>query len=314
MRTLSRIQALVSSSALLRAAIREGSLQVVYRQPPTVSADRLTVTWRVDLLVLDPTLADVAASAMRRLGFTINRSGEVLQGVQDFLLSAGDRAELDAEARALEQAAATAQQQAQQQATADTIGELQEQIEALRDELELLRLLPARAGRPGAPGAPGDPGNPGRDGRDLDATSVRLGDLQDVSELPAEQGQVLTWDQGRWEPKSPRMALASIGGGGAGAGLQRWEETEDGHLLPLQDGTQDLGSPERQLRSIHVSAQTVFIDGQPLSVNAGGQLTYQGEPLAFAADALPADGGLFTEDQPAPAPSGEPPNDPNSFG
>lgn len=310
MRTLSRIQALVSSSALLRTAIQEGSLQVVYRQPPVVSADRLTVTWRVDLLVLDPALADVAAGAMRRLGFTITRSGEVLQGVQDFLLSAADRAELEAEDRQREQQAAAAQQQAQQQATAATIAQLQEQIEALRDELELLRLVPARAGRPGRPGEPGQPGPPGPPGRDLDASSVRLGELQDVSDLPAEQGQVLTWDQAleQWEPKSPRLALASIGGGG-GLPLQHWRETEGGDLLPIDgDGVQSLGGPSAQLKELWVSGGTVYLERKPLDVNGSGRLVWDGNVLAYGSGGpADADGGLITENAPAPS------SDPNTF-
>lgn len=302
MRTLSRIQALVGSSALLRTAIQEGSLQVVYRQPPTISADRLTVTWRVDVLLLDPALTDVAAGAMRRLGFTVTSSGELLRCVQDFLLSAADRAELDSEDRERQQQAAAAQQQAQQQATAATITELQEQIEALRDELELLRLKPGRAGRPGAPGQPGPQGPPGPAGRDLLATAASLGDLQDVSDQPADQGQVLTWDQGmgQWEPKSPRMALASIGGA---VGLQHWRETESGDLLPLDgDKVQSLGSAEAQLKEVWVSGGTVYLDQRPLEVNQQARLTWDGNVLAYGSGApADADGGLITT------------NDPNTF-
>lgn len=218
MRTLSRIQSLVNGSAIIRAAIADGSVQVLYRQPPAISDDRLTVTWRLSLLVLDPALQDVLINALKRQGFSVKEDGGMLQAVQDFLMTAQDRAEMAAEDAEEDRRTQIEENQARQQQTAITISELQEQIQALRDELEMMRLLPSKGGRKGEKGDPGDPGARGRDGQDLLATSARLVDLQDVSEEEAEQGQVLTWDQisQMWEPKSPRVALASIGGGAVG--------------------------------------------------------------------------------------------------
>lgn len=188
------------------------------------------------------------------------------------------------------------------------------EIAALRQDVEDRLLITPAAGQPGQDGKPGKDGRPGRDGRDLVATSAHLADLLDVAEAPPGEGEVLTYSEGLWRPAPSRASSwHSLGGGGGGQGspLAFWEETEEGHLLPLADAVQDLGSPERQIRSIHVAAQTLYIDRQPLSVNGQAQLTYRGEPLALASQVIATgqgmDGGTFTEPEP------EPPSDPNTF-
>ena len=49
-------------------------------------------------------------------------------------------------------------------------------------------------------------------------------------------------------------------------------------LIPAEDSLFDLGSPERQWRSLYVSANTIFVGGTPISVS-GGDLLVDGLPV-----------------------------------
>ena len=223
MRSLPWIQAKINANGLIAAAVKDGSIQIVYRNPE-VSPDRLSVTWRLSILIIDITIADVIRNALARMGFSVGGDGETLTASQDYLLTTAERREIERE----DQKAVEQQKQHEQvlqsqrtnrelEQTAATLSELQEQIQSLREELELMRLMPAAKGRRGEAGQQGPQGLPGRD---LLATEAVLSDLKDVSDVRADQGEVLTWDElsQQWEPKSPRLVLSSLGGGGAGAG------------------------------------------------------------------------------------------------
>ncbi len=60
-------------------------------------------------------------------------------------------------------------------------------------------------------------GPPGRDGRDLDATSVSLGDLNDVFISDPKVGNVLTWDGTSWVALFVPQVYKYAGGGGGEA-------------------------------------------------------------------------------------------------
>lgn len=207
---------------MLAAALQEGSIQIVYKKAE-VSSDQLSVTWRLTVFIVDITIGTIVRKALARMGFNVEAVGETIYAVQDFLLSSEEKTQIKREAQAAkeqekeEEAKATVQTL---RATETTVTDLQQQIEALREELELIRLMPAAKGRRGNTGRKGEKGDPGQPGKDMVATEAVLGDLQDVSDLPPEPGQVLTWDQidQQWTPKSAKTALASIGGGGAGGG------------------------------------------------------------------------------------------------
>lgn len=221
MRSLSWIQSKINRNGVLKAALDNGSIQIVYRQPGIVSADKLTVQWKLTVFILDLLIVDIVSKALDRLGFEVAQVGETLHAVGDFLLTTYERALVaseEKEAKIQQKEKEAKETVAQLRATESTVSDLQSQIEALREELELLRLMPALRGRTGSKGAKGAKGDKGEPGKDLVATEAVLADLQDVSDLPPEPGQVLTWDQidQQWTPKSARIALASIGGGGAG--------------------------------------------------------------------------------------------------
>lgn len=53
--------------------------------------------------------------------------------------------------------------------------------------------------------------------------------------------------------------------------------TED--IVPATDSTYNLGSAEKQWNSLYVSANTIFVGGTPISVDAGGTLLVDGSPV-----------------------------------
>jgi hypothetical protein len=50
-------------------------------------------------------------------------------------------------------------------------------------------------------------------------------------------------------------------------------------VVPAEDNAYDLGSPTNQWRSLYVSANTIFIGGTPISVDAGGNLLVDGSSV-----------------------------------
>ena len=251
MRNLSWIQAKINRNGVLKAALDNGSIQIVYRQPGVVSGDGLSVQWRLTVFILDLLIVDIVSKALDRLGFEVAQVGETLHASGDFLLTAAEKALIASEAKEakLQQKEKEAKETALAlKATESTVSDLQSQIEALREELELMRLMPAPRARAGAKGAKGAKGDKGEPGKDLVATSATLGDLQDVSDENPEQGHVLTWDQisSQWAPKPARMALASVGGGGGGLTVGTYGE-----------GGYDVGTAVRAIRFSTGSGFTV---------------------------------------------------------
>ena len=237
MRSLNWIQAKINRNGVLAAALKDGSIQVVYKKAE-ISSDELSVTWRLTVFIIDVMIAEIVGKTLRRMGFAVEVVGETMYAMQEFLLTGEEKAKLRQEATAAKEQEKEQQAKATVQtlrATETTVSDLQQQIEALREELELIRLMPAAKGRRGGQGAKGDRGEQGPSGKDLIATEANLGDLQDVSDLPPEPGQVLTWDQidQQWTPKSAKTALTSLGGGSAGG-------SGGGGGIPLTVGTYGL--------------------------------------------------------------------------
>lgn len=328
-----QVEQLVRSNAVLAALLEEGSIQIIYREPPEISDDRLSAIWRVDVLLLDLTTADLVPAAMRRLGFEVRPDGTLLHCKREWVLTTADRERLEAADRAAQQERKERADAARAAETADLISELQAQIDALKEDLELQQLIPQRGGRPGPAGPPGPMGLPGRD---LDATKVKLSDLIDVSDEPPNQGWVLTWsdETDEWEPKAPRTGFASLGGGGGGSrllseledveasvpldgqllqyssaqgkwvsvdvpvgGLEFWQEDAQGNLIPQGgNATKSIGAQGKEVKEIWVSGGTVYLDAFPLAVTNQGRITFDGNELAYGNPEVPidADGGDIT--------------------
>lgn len=90
----------------------------------------------------------------------------------------------------------------------------QDLVESIQD-----RMLLVGPGRAGKDGRDGVDGRDGRDGRDLVATDTKLGDLLDVDDEGAKEGQFLMFDGIRWVARFiPQVYKYAGGGGGTGGG------------------------------------------------------------------------------------------------
>ena len=214
--TRSQLQARIQGHPVLAAAISGGDLQVIYRDGPVVSADRLISTWTIELLLLDPEMGPLVVKALESLGFELDGKTATLSSP----ITPAERAAME-EADAQE-AAANLQAAADRKEALllQTLEAMQEQINELREELEMMRLIRSK---PAADGAPGKAGRDGRDGRDIQATEVKLTELADVNAPAPESGLVLTWTGHAWEPQ-PTQTITHIGGGGGGGSPRAWPE------------------------------------------------------------------------------------------
>lgn len=92
----------------------------------------------------------------------------------------------------------------------------EERFQALVEDVQDQMLL-VTSGRPGKDGQDGKDGADGRDGRDIIATEVELEELANVeSNIPKENGQVLTWKDGAWQNLFIPQLISSISSSGGG--------------------------------------------------------------------------------------------------
>lgn len=94
----------------------------------------------------------------------------------------------------------------------------EERFQALVEDVQDQMLL-VTSGRPGRDGRDGVNGRDGRNGRDIVATETDLEDLANVEQgIAKENGQVLTWKDGKWQNLFVPQIVSSISGGGGGGG------------------------------------------------------------------------------------------------
>ena len=65
-------------------------------------------------------------------------------------------------------------------------------------------------------------------------------------------------------------------------------------IIPAEDSVYDLGSPTNQWRSLYVSANTIFIGGTPISVDAGGNLLVSGITNSTSEENLRVESGKIS--------------------
>lgn len=223
MRNLDQLKKLIQGSAILGALISDGSIQVVYKAPPKVDEELLFRTWEVEILIVDADFADQARKALEQLGFETSATRDRITGSKDTPITSSEREEIrGAEKQAAKQEKET-KRVLKEQATDSSIEELQQQIDDLKEDVDLMGLVRPK-GQAGARGPAGAPGRDGRDGRDVVATNARLGDLQDVTSDEPRQGQIVMWQEAsqswelRYPPQSPQAVPAGGGGGGGNGG------------------------------------------------------------------------------------------------
>lgn len=211
---LEHIKQQIQGSAILGALLSEGAIQIVYKQPRTDDG-LLFRTWTIEVLIVDEDYTDQVRSALDGLGYELVQRGSRIVCTKDTPITDRERAD--------KQAADVAEQARQDAAAADrrealllqTLEAMQKQIDDLKDEVEMLRLVRAKGG-PAGPMGPA--GRDGRDGMDLQATETSLSDLADVAASDPAKGLVLTWTGIAWEPKPTQMIASISGGGGSGGG------------------------------------------------------------------------------------------------
>lgn len=123
----------------------------------------------------------------------------------------------------------------------------QELVEGIQD-----RMLLVGPGRAGNNGRDGVDGKDGRDGRDLAATEVSLGDLRDVDDAEAKEGQFLMFDGIRWVARFIPQVYKYASGGGSGTVIEgggitdapsdgQYYVRKNGQWVLLLTAMQDLG-------------------------------------------------------------------------
>ncbi len=284
--SLDQIKKLVTGNAILGAALNDGSIQVVYKWPPKVDADLLFTTWTIEVLVVDDDVTDMVRAALERLGFDLVQTANTIKATKDSPITGAMRTALQREEEKENKAKITQKAAAKEAQQAETIGDLQGQIDELREDAELRNLIKPKTGKQGKQGKPG---RDGVDGKDLEASSVDLAELRDVDAANVSQGQVLIWQEisGTWEPRfPPQIANISGGGGGGGGGggsaleLRQVQGVDGPVDLAVSDVTTilfdnstgffltDKGDGEVFIE-LGSSFKTWFIDGQTTLVAAG---------------------------------------------
>lgn len=213
--TLDQVKNQIQGSAILGALLRDGSITVVYKQPQT-DEGLLFRTWTLEVLIIDEDYIDQVRSALDALGFELVQRGSSVTATKDTPITTAEREAINQGLQKEEQEQAKAAAVAKEAATAGTIQGLQQQLNELKEDVELFGLIKPKSG---ATGPKGSSGEPGRDGRDLLATDGRLSDLKDVTSETPSQGNILIWQEASqsWELRFPPQS-ASGGGGGAGGG------------------------------------------------------------------------------------------------
>ena len=90
MRSLNWIQAKINRNGVLAAALKDGSIQVVYKKAE-ISSDELSVTWRLTVFIIDVMIAEIVGKTLRRMGFAVEVVGETMYAMQEFLLTGEEK-------------------------------------------------------------------------------------------------------------------------------------------------------------------------------------------------------------------------------
>jgi len=186
--------------------------------------DGMSRIWIIDLLGQSGMMLDMVITGLRKAGFEMRGVAPMMRGVLTQVLTRGEVAQLRALAREEQRKKEAIELQAKLQGetlqvaqNADAkIQQLEEQIAQMKQLLEDMALMPQPRGPRGADGRDGVDG---KDGSIVELSEAELKDLGDVLDTEAEERQVLTWKDGKWQPLFiPRFLQSGSGGGGGGTG------------------------------------------------------------------------------------------------
>lgn len=307
------LKAKLQGNAIIRAALEQGDIRLIYKRTPELSDDLLFGTWTVEVLLIDTEFPQLITNALKQMGFEVKQLGDRLVAELTYPITPAERRGMERKAAARREAEKDKKHAGEIAALQARIDEMQAnftaQLDNLLEEVTVLGLLPGKSMR-GEPGPKGADGKDGRDGKDLDATSVELQDLADVSKIPPSQGQVLVWSDlaQEWQPKRISSGITSISGGGGGGGDNHigpenpgpggpggdintgwlpkwWYETETGDWMP-RTAMQNIGSAETPVKEIYVSGGSIYFDDHVVDLTTRPnsseiRLAYDGRILAY---------------------------------
>ena len=186
--------------------------------------DGFSRLWLIDLIGNSSAMLDLTIVGLRKAGFDMRGAAPLMRGVLTQMLTRVEIAAMRQAKRDQDRKVEKAQLKADLQAeTLQAKQQSQEQIEVLRDEVTGLKEMVgdlALMPQPRGPQGPAGPaGKDGEDGTAVDLGDAELKDLGDVLSVDAEERQVLTWKDGKWQPLYvPRDSGAIYNGGGGGEG------------------------------------------------------------------------------------------------
>ena len=186
--------------------------------------DGMSRLWHVELRGPSGAMLDLIIIGLRKAGFELSGSAPLLNGVLTQVLDRVERARMNAATRKQEERVEKAQFKAE--LSAETLGvqrEASRQIDELKEKLASLEeMMSDFALMPQPRGPQGPAGRDGKDGENGTPASLddaELKDLGDVLSVDAEERQVLTWKDSKWQPLHvPRDSGAIYNGGGGGEG------------------------------------------------------------------------------------------------
>lgn len=283
MALLDLLKKTIQGNAILGAALRDGSIRIIYKHPPEIDEERLFRTWTIEVLIVDDsTYNGLINTTLERLGWTTRRKGDKITATKDEAITPAERKQMEAEDEAEETQKQVAATEKREDLLLQTLEAMQARIDDLEERLEFMSLVKSK-GTQGPAGAPGERGLPGRDGQDLAAGETKLQDLADVSDEDPRQGQILMWQEidQSWELRFPPQSGGGSGGGGGGGGtgggtgLEHWYEDDEGNFLPKTSPTPPIAIDGNATDGIEVDGNGegvgANLDGNAISPVTGGQ-------------------------------------------
>ena len=98
MASLDQLKARIQGNPVLKAAIADGSIQVVYKQPPVIDEARVFRTWTIEILIVDPDAYNgLIKKSLETLGFDCDQRGDRITATLDDPITASERKAMEAE-------------------------------------------------------------------------------------------------------------------------------------------------------------------------------------------------------------------------
>ena len=187
--------------------------------------DGMSRVWHIHLLGRSGMMLDLIIRGLRKAGFEMSGAAPLMKGTLTQVLTRAEVAKMRQAVRDADRSKKEILQQAEIQAAATVAHATNDELEAMRAEVDRLKeMIEDMALMPTPRGARGPAGADGKDGADAIANleSAALGDIGDVSDEEPLDRMVLTWKDGKWRPwRAPFRSISQIhaaGGGVAGEG------------------------------------------------------------------------------------------------